>query len=97
MFLLENIVVAAKTFSCFHTKEPRIVCCIEKIRRKSTYSFETPKFTQPRPVSFCITETQSYKLDPHKAVKEAGAMAHYTLHITHYTLHITHYTLHITG
>ena len=79
MFLLENIVVAAKTFSCFHTKEPRIVCCIEKIRRKSTYSFETPKFTQPLPVSFCITETQSYKLDPHKAVKDAGAMAHYTL------------------
>ena len=82
MFLLENIVVAAKTFSCFHTKEPLIVCCIEKIRRKSTYSFETPKFTQPRPASMV-----SVMLGPNlinwiriKAVKEvAGAMAHYTL------------------
>ena len=83
MFLLENIVVAAKTFSCFHTKEPRIVCCIEKIRRKSTYSFETAKFTQPRPVSFCITGTQSYKLDPHKSSK--GRWSNSTLHITRVT------------
>lgn len=78
MFLLENIVVAAKTFSCFHTKEPRIVCCIEKIRRKSTYSFETAKFTQTSPSFLCNTGTQSYELDPHKS--STG-----TLHITRVT------------
>ena len=78
MFLLENIVVAAKTFSCFHTKEPRIVCCIEKIRRKSTYSFETAKFTQTSPSFLCNTGTQSYELDPHTS--SPG-----TLHITRVT------------
>ena len=75
MFLLENIVVAAKTFSCFHTKEPRIVCCIEKIRRKSTYSFETAKFTQTSPSFLCVI------LGPNLMnwIRIQAAPAHYTL------------------
>lgn len=89
MFLLENIVVAAKTFSCFHTKEPLIVCCIEKIQRKSTYSFETHQSSHSqRPVS-----SVSVILGPNlinwiriKAVKElAGRWSNGTLHITRVT------------